>query len=184
MIAPRWSAASGLESRFEVEAEARSVNDGFTSAIGGPGERLADSQDTAPLPNARTLWLRTLFLLDVFGAGVPGVLLLVSPRIAGEWLFGTPIARDDISNLLGSVWLGLGIAALGGVFRPLTFSPLLLMQMIYKSIWLCAVAVPALWSSRGGSPLLTVVFAGWVVVVGLALPWRNLLPCRAPARSG
>ncbi len=127
-----------------------------------------------PMLASRTFWLRVLFFLDVFGAGVPGVLLLVSPNTAGEWLFAGQLNSGSATEVLGCVWLALGVAAIAGVYRPFTFSPLLLVQLAYKAIWLTAVALPAAWAGLTIPPALTAIVAGWVIAVGVALPWRDL----------
>ncbi len=122
----------------------------------------------------RRLWLRVLFALDVVGAGAPGVLMLVSPDDAADLLFGGGLAAGPATAVLGCIWIALGLLSLAGVARPVTFSPVLLVQFVYKLVWLCAVGIPAALAGDGLPPVLTAIFAGWVVAVGLAAPWGTL----------
>lgn len=133
-------------------------------------------EDSQPgIIRSRVFWLRILFALDVIGAGVPGLLILAAPQVLSGWFFAESSAGGPDGKLLGCVWLALSACALQGVFRPLTFSPLLLMQLVYKSIWLLAIALPAALSGQSVSLVPVIVFTAWVVAVGAALPWRTIL---------
>ena len=104
----------------------------------------------------------------------PGLLMLLAPARVDEWLFAGGLAPDAGAAVLGSVWLAFAALAVAGLFRPVTFSPVLLVQFAYKLIWLLAVAAPAVAAGEQVPWLLTVVFAFWVVAVGVCLPWSAL----------
>lgn len=82
--------------------------------------------------------------------------------------------------MLGCVWLSMGLLAIAGLFRPVTFSPLLLLQLFYKGIWLGLFAVPSLWN--GGTPpvVVSVLFLFWVFAVAAILPWRTMFISEVP----
>ncbi|HEX6985574.1 MAG TPA: hypothetical protein VF170_09365, partial [Planctomycetaceae bacterium] len=77
------------------------------------------------LLSSRRFWLRVLFGLDVIGAGGPGVLLLAAPETASRWLFAGGLTPDAGTAVLGCVWAALGLLSIAGLFRPVTFSPVL-----------------------------------------------------------
>jgi len=122
----------------------------------------------------RRLALRVLFALDVIGAGVPGLLLLVSSEKAIAWLLADRIAAGSVTALLGCVWLSMGLLAIAGMFRPVTLSPLLLLQLLYKGIWLGTVGATTYWNGGSPPPIMTAVFLAWVIAVAATLPWRFL----------
>lgn len=124
---------------------------------------------------SRRVWLRVLFALDILGAGGPGVLMLAAPDKAGDLLFGGDLTPDAATRVLGCVWIALGLLAVAGMLRPVTFSPVLLLQFGYKLVWLSVVALPAAVAGEPVPPVLAIVSAGWVVAVGIAVPWGDLL---------
>jgi hypothetical protein len=108
----------------------------------------------------RLYLLRAAYLLLVVGLG----LMIVPVLIQHE-----PMARGVIPSLLGGVWL----LAIVGVFRPLQMLPLLMFELVWKTIWLCAFGLPQ-WSA-GHVPE---TFAGDIKAIGLGvilmpivIPW-------------
>lgn len=76
-----------------------------------------------------------------------------------------------------SFWAALSVLCALGLRYPLKLIPLLFMQLLYKSIWLVAVAAP-LWSagelSAGGREMV------WVFTIGgtmdlLVVPWAYVV---------
>jgi hypothetical protein len=122
----------------------------------------------------RRFWLRVLFALDVIGAGGPGVLMLAAPEAANRLLFAGGLTPDAGTRVLGCVWVSLGVLAVAGLFRPVTFGPVLLVQFGYKLIWLGVVGIPALVAGGAVPWVLAGIFAGWVAAVGVAAPWGAL----------
>lgn len=126
---------------------------------------------------ASLLGLRAMYLVAVIGAGVVGIVTLFAPRVAGEYVF---VGATDVNvylRILGALWLALGVAALCGLYQPLKFSPVLLIQLVYKAAWLLAAAVPALLSGNREPGLLFMagLFAVWVVALLFVVPFRHLL---------
>jgi hypothetical protein len=119
-------------------------------------------------------WLRVLFALDVIGAGVPGVLLLVQSAAAIDWFFAGGAAPGPVTAMLGCVWLGMGVLAIAGIVRPVALSPLLVLQLIYKTCWLAFVAAPAFSRGEAFSPVVAGVFLAWTIAVAITVPWRSL----------
>jgi hypothetical protein len=65
-----------------------------------------------------------------------------------------------------------------GLFAPLVYAPLLLMQVIYKSLWLAVYAIPRL-AARQLDEIpwgITVSFVVIVLTYPWVIPWSHLLP--------
>ncbi len=139
--------------------------------------------ETDVVSSSRVLALRILFALDVIGAGVPGLLLLFSSSNALEWLFASRMEPGPATAMLGCVWLSMGVLAIAGLFRPVTFSPLLLLQLLYKAIWLGCFGLPTLWNGEMPPVIATAVFLTWVVAVAATLPWRILFANEIPSAT-
>jgi hypothetical protein len=80
-----------------------------------------------------------------------------------------PMARGVFPSLLGAVWL----LAFVGLRYPLQMLPLLMFELVWKSIWLIAFGLPQ-WSS--GQLLSTftedflAIVAG-VILMPIVIPW-------------
>jgi hypothetical protein len=72
------------------------------------------------------------------------------------------------------VWLGYGAISWIGVIRPLKMLPIVLLEIVYKTAWLCVVAYP-LWQKNelSGSPAeyTSTVFI-FVILPIVFMPWR------------
>jgi hypothetical protein len=108
--------------------------------------------------------MRAFFLLILVERSIRVVPALVSPAVPlGPW--------DGVAY---SFWGALALLAAIGLRYPLQMVPLLLVQMIYKMLWLLAVALP-LW--RAGAPFdAMMVSFTWAMAIGVALdliviPW-------------
>ena len=76
---------------------------------------------------------------------------------------------EGTRTILGSLWTAILIGSCIGLFYPIPMSPILILQIIYKSVWLLIFVLPRLVTGRGQEiPWgVTVVF----LVVVLAYPW-------------
>lgn len=96
-------------------------------------------------------------------------------------LFPTDQGRFEESAgwriLMGGFWTGSLVLCILGLFQPLLYSPLLLLQLIYKAIWLAVYVAPRLargetsqvpWGMAG---LFTAMVVAWIFII----PWDYLL---------
>jgi hypothetical protein len=108
--------------------------------------------------------MRAFFLLILVERSIRVVPALVSPAVPlGPW--------DGVAY---SFWGALALLAAIGLRYPLQMMPVLLIQMIYKMLWLLAVALP-LWRSDASFDPMMVSFT-WAMAIGVALdliviPW-------------
>jgi hypothetical protein len=79
--------------------------------------------------------------------------------------------------LVGALWTGILVLSALGLRDPLGYSPVLLLQLIYKSLWLLVYALPLAlrreWNlipwGITGSFLAIVMIWPWII------PWSHLL---------
>jgi hypothetical protein len=53
-------------------------------------------------------------------------------------------------TILGSLWTAILVGSVLGLFFPVPMSPLLLIQVVYKALWLLVYALPRLLKGRSG----------------------------------
>jgi hypothetical protein len=82
-------------------------------------------------------------------------------------------AWDPLKGVAFSFWAALAALAGLGLRYPLKMLPLLLLQLLYKSIWVIAVALP-LWSTFRSIELTGVMYMGAVVDL-IVIPWPYVL---------
>jgi hypothetical protein len=103
--------------------------------------------------------MRLLYLLNFVLLGLQVWPVLINH--AGAW--------DPVRGVAWSVWAAFSALAALGVRYPLKMLPLLLMQLLYKSIWVIAVALP-LWSTFRSMELTKAMAYGAVVDL-IVIPW-------------
>jgi hypothetical protein len=131
----------------------------------------ADSQyplpDVFPITQKVSLFrlylLRALYLLIIVGLGIevwPGVIHHEKPWELMEGVVQCMLTAFSALSVLGLRY-------------PLQMLPLLLWELVWKSIWLIVVALP-LWSSgqMDESTWATASACLLVVIVPFAIPWR------------
>ncbi len=112
--------------------------------------------------------LRALYLLVVIGLG-----LSVWPDVfTAEKPFASLSSAQTVqTSMLGAFWL---LCALG-VRYPLQLLPILLWELLWKTIWLVTVPLPLYLNGNFDDKLMPNVIAiGMVVLVYLVLPWSYI----------
>jgi len=111
----------------------------------------------------RLYLMRFLYLLNFVLLGSD-----VWPAIvnhAGPW--------DPVKGVAFSFWAALSASSGLGLRYPLRMLPLLLLQLLYKCIWLLAVALP-MWSAVRSTGLAKAMIIG-VPLDLLVIPWPYVL---------
>ncbi len=112
--------------------------------------------------------MRALYLLILLGVGSMALPGLTNPAAPIEPMRGVAL----------SFWGALAVLAAVGLRYPLQMLPLLFVQLVYKTIWLLAVALP-LWSAGSEFDAATAEFARammiGIVLDLLVIPWGYVL---------
>ena len=118
------------------------------------------------------LTLRIIYLLNIFVAGSIAYSAIRDPARAAATTFQNAYPPNESIRLVGCLWLAVTVLSILGLFRPLTFAPVLLFQIIYKGSWLLFVAYPALRAGEAFPRSMAWFFVIWVLVLPLAIPWK------------
>jgi hypothetical protein len=125
-----------------------------------------DARDTAKITDVSTVRLyvmRATYLLIAVGLSVE-----IWPQISNH-----PMAMHGATS---SLLAAMSLLALVGLRYPLKMLPLLVFELVWKSIWLIAIAYP-LWSAnRMDADVWESVRACvmGVVIMPIAIPWSYL----------
>jgi hypothetical protein len=108
--------------------------------------------------------LRSLYVLMAFFLGKDAWTFIFTHK--GPW--------DPAEAMNFAVWASYSVLSFLGILYPLRMLPLVMLEILYKTIWLILVAYP-LWMSNqlAGSPAegMTFVFA-LVPLPIIAMPWK------------
>jgi uncharacterized membrane protein len=120
-------------------------------------------------------WLKAMYIYTIVGAGGTGLAMLAFPATFQSSLKYPP--QDPVVfGLYASILLASGLAAIPALFFPLKFIPLLLLQLVYKPVWLVFVALPIF--LKGQLPLyvvfISVVFITYIIGNLIAIPFSYL----------
>jgi hypothetical protein len=106
-----------------------------------------------------------------------GLLTLLGGATGNRWVFqGKFPESEGVRTILGSLWTAILIGSVVGLFAPVPMSPLLLIQVIYKSLWLLVFVVPR-WLTGRGTEVPWGITATFLVIVGSypwVIPWVQL----------
>jgi hypothetical protein len=99
-----------------------------------------------------------------------GLTTLLGGAVGGRRVFQDKFPESaGIRTILGSLWTAILIGSVIGLFHPVSMSPLLLIQVIYKSLWLVVFVVPLL--VRGQANSVPWGIAGTFLFIVLSYPW-------------
>ncbi len=111
----------------------------------------------------RLYLLRSTYLLILVGLG-----LTIWPGIVQHAIAGDPTPRAT-----GSLLAAVSVLAALGIRYPLQMLPLLLFELVWKSIWLVAIALP-LWSAHqidADTQESIVACLMGMVIFPMVIPW-------------
>lgn len=106
--------------------------------------------------------LRALYLLFVVGLG-----LQVWPDVIQheKW--------ELMEGVVACMLTSFSLLSILGLRYPLQMLPLLLWELVWKTLWLVVVALPQWWAGAIDEAIKPSLFAvSFVVLVYLAIPWR------------
>jgi hypothetical protein len=129
--------------------------------------------------SVRKGWLKAMYLWTLAGAGGFGLGMLAVPGKL-QAILAFPPQDPVMFKVYGCVLLAAGLLAIPALGSPMKFVPLLLLQLVYKPIWIAVVAAPLF--LKGRFPLYVVVITGVFLtyIIGdlIAIPFRDF--CSKP----
>ena len=117
-------------------------------------------------------WLKFMYIYTVVGAGAHGLGIILMPDVIRS-IFGVPISDPITYGITGSVYRAFALLSILGLRSPLKFTPVLLLQLTYKSVWLIGVITPLLLKGQCSTYtiLITVAFVSYIIGDLIAIPF-------------
>ena len=117
-----------------------------------------------------------MYAANVIIAGFVGLVCLMGSRQRVHRVFGNHFWGAG-TKVVGAFWLSLALVSVLGFQYPLVFAPVLVIQFIYKTIWLLFEGIPkALDRQTGNLPRgMFVIILIWALVLPFVIPWGGLL---------
>lgn len=117
--------------------------------------------------------IKLVYIANIIVAGYIGITSLFFPKLSSSTIFQNSYQATEIIRLVGCLWFAIAILSLFGLWRPMTFSPVLLLQLIYKGSWLLVVAIPAIKNNQTYPSGMATFFLVWVLVLPFVIPWTE-----------
>jgi hypothetical protein len=117
-------------------------------------------------------WLKGMYIYTILGAGGFGLGIILMPDVL-QSMFGWPIQDPVVLGIVGSVYFSFGLLSILGLWSPLKFSPVLLLQLSYKVVWFIGVILPILFAGKFQTYALLyiVIFATYIIGDLIAIPF-------------
>jgi len=120
-------------------------------------------------------WLKAMYIYTLVVSGGVGLGMILLPDTL-QSVFRFPPQDPVMLGMSGSLFLALGLVSILGLRSPLKFAPVLLLELVYKPIWLVALALPLF--LKGQFPFyvvfISVVFVTFIIGDLIAVPFSYL----------
>ncbi len=117
--------------------------------------------------------LKIIYIANIIVAGWISITSIFYPKTAITTVFQNAYQPTEVVQLVGCLWLAIAVLSILGLWRPISFSPILLVQLIYKGTWLLFVALPALKNNQQYPSGMALFFLIWVIVLPFIIPWSE-----------
>lgn len=117
--------------------------------------------------------LKLTYAANLLVAGWIGIYSLFLPKAAIITVFSNAYEPTEVVRLVGCLWLAIALLSAFGLWKPMIFSPVLFIQLIYKGGWLLFVATPAIVKGESFPRGMAVFFVIWVAVLPFVIPWKD-----------
>ncbi len=127
--------------------------------------------------NVRWGWLKGMYIYTIVGAGGFGLGIIFVPNVLRNMfnMASMPVPDQDpfFLGITGSVYLSFAFLSILGLRSPLKFTPVLLLQLSYKTIWLIGVILPIFLAGKHPAYAisLAVLFATYIIGDVIAIPF-------------
>jgi hypothetical protein len=118
--------------------------------------------------------LKLIYVANIIVAGWISLTSIFAPKTAVATVFSNAYPETEVMRLVGCLWLGIALLSVLGLWRPLVFSPVLLLQLAYKGTWLLVVALPAIRDRQPYPEGMAFFFLIWCLVLPFVIPWGEI----------
>jgi hypothetical protein len=124
--------------------------------------------------------LQAVYLVLVVYVGAMAIYLLVDPKNALSFIgfpsSGIPYPASLVAGVAYSQWLAIALLSVLGVRSPIKYSPVLLLVVTYKTVWMLALALPRAISGTliSWGQTTAIEWLIIVIIVVLVMPWKYI----------
>ncbi|MEM6377960.1 MAG: hypothetical protein AAF705_07090 [Bacteroidota bacterium] len=118
--------------------------------------------------------IKVVYIANIIVAGWISITSLFFPKTAAVSVFSGVYPNSELIRLVGALWFSIFLISILGLWKPINFSPILIVQLIYKSLWLLVVALPAILQKNDYPSGMASFFLIWVIVLPFVIPWKAL----------
>lgn len=119
------------------------------------------------------LALKLIYVANIIVAGWISLTSIFNPNKAATTVFQNAYPNTEVIRLVGCLWLAIAVLSVLGLWRPITFSPILLVQLIYKGTFLLVVVLPAIRNNMPYPTGMAAFFLAWCLVLPFIIPWAQ-----------
>ena len=115
------------------------------------------------------------YVLDLAVSLPVALVTLIGSEPAAKRLFREKLPEDpSVRIALGAMWLAIALGSAAGIALPVAMAPVLVLQLVYKGLWILLFALPRWLGGRFAEvPLRTALtFLAFVVVYPWIVPWQ------------
>lgn len=118
--------------------------------------------------------LKLIYVANIIVAGWIGISSMFFPRFSSVTIFQNSYQNTELIRLVGCLWMAIALLSIFGLWQPLKFSPVLVLQLVYKGLWLIIVAFPAIKNNENYPSGMAAFFLIWVLILPFIIPWKEL----------
>ena len=121
------------------------------------------------------------YIFNIFVLVPVGLLTLLGGERGGQLACqGKFPESEGFRTILGSLWTAILVGSILGLFFPVQMSPLLLIQVIYKSLWSLVFVMPRLLKGKISEVPSEIALVFLVIVLSYpwVIPWEQLFGTR------
>ncbi|TAE22637.1 MAG: hypothetical protein EAZ92_15650 [Candidatus Kapaibacterium sp.] len=115
--------------------------------------------------------MKIVYIANIIVAGWIGISSTFYPKTASATVFQNAYQSTEVMRIVGCLWLSIAILSMLGLWKPISFSPIFLVQLFYKGTWLVVVALPVLRTNQPYPRGMAIFFVIWVIVLPFVMPW-------------
>jgi hypothetical protein len=117
--------------------------------------------------------LKIVYFANIIVAGWISITSIFFPQTSSVTVFQNAYQPTEVIRLVGCLWLAIAVLSVLGLWKPISFSPILLVQLIYKGTWLLVVALPAIKNNQPYPSGMASFFLVWVLFLPFIIPWAE-----------
>jgi len=115
--------------------------------------------------------LKSIYLINIFVAGLLGFISVFNDELASIVVYQKVFPPNPVMQLIGSLWIAIAATSFIGIVYPLKFSPILILQFFYQTIW---VIVNFTFLKNTIPLALSIALIIWSCLILFSVPWKYL----------